>query len=290
LYLTAFDFATGNVTWTARLGSVSPTDDTCGSGAEDGSIVGFSATPDGSWGLVTGAKQPEVVNLASGALRTDSQAISTLGNYVVDQRRNSPTFTLTEPATGKYVGSFNTDGTKGGIEFYSGDAIAPTGLFLSDSAGSTAPAGLTADGKTLIAIPGSEPDATMTSIEAYPLPSDHPLWRRKEPFGNFAILGDGGGVLVISETAKSGGAHLYGLDDSSGATRWKLPDAQLCAVTSTEMLLLVNGELAVINIQNGNQLSYSSSSNGDYCPNVLPGGLEVETGSGDIIVTQTLQP
>jgi len=59
--------------------------------------------------------------------------------------------------------------------------------------------------------------------------------------------------------------------------QWRLPGAGICAITNSRLLLVVNGQLALIDLETGRQISYSEDS---VCPTDPPGGMGVSSGSG----------
>jgi hypothetical protein len=84
---------------------------------------------------------------------------------------------------------------------------------------------------------------------------------------------------------------MVGLSLTSGKPLWKLPtkSASICSITSTQMLGADNGDLAVINLGTGSQVSYTTSSG--TCPPSLPGGITVTSSSnGPSTLVQSLAP
>jgi len=70
----------------------------------------------------------------------------------------------------------------------------------------------------------------------------------------------------------------------------ELAMSELLATTAgSEALLSVSGQLAIVGLRSGRQLSYSAA--GSQCPDILPGGIEVSYPSaGGTVVTQAMTP
>lgn len=70
----------------------------------------------------------------------------------------------------------------------------------------------------------------------------------------------------------------------------------MCGLSTTQMLVSVNGQTAVIDMASGQHLSYSapstasSGSTAGQCPEMLPGGIGIDTRADRLMVTQTLNP
>jgi len=293
----AWSATTGAQVWSDHLYNSDP-----GCQAYDGNLQDFSSTPDGRWGVtLNGSVGGDVINLATGAARPDSHLIGALGNYAVDTSNvvwgtDSPTYIITDPSTGVVLAKVPNDGTGNGN--FNGDApgtigfsgnanLAPSGLFQTDSASDSPPSGTNSDGSELVALPnenGNQPAV------AYSLPTLKVLWQTPGSFQPY-IVGDGGGTLVmlLQDCDSAGDTCLVGVDDQTGTRLWKLLDGSVCGLTNSQMLIDVNNDFAVINIKTGKQLSYTPD-NGNECPQIYSGGLEVGTGAdnGDPTAAQTL--
>jgi outer membrane protein assembly factor BamB len=122
-------------------------------------------------------------------------------------------------------------------------------------------------------------------VTAYSLPDKRVLWKSA---GLLRLLADGG-ELVVTSDANGKTNQLVAFDDKTGSRPWSVPGGEVCGITATQMLLAVNGQLAVIDLGSGKQVSYTTntSTSGSDCPMILPGGIEVESGGN---VRQVLTP
>lgn len=301
--LNAWSAGTGQPLWSANVYAGDPG---CNSDGQttNGNLQSFSNTYNGLWG-VAGAigGGGYVVNLKSGAVQRDADTIGTLGNYVVDDPRHDPgndnaVYRLVDPATGVVVGKILSDANApNGIGLGTHGDLAPSGLFPSDSASSTAPAGTSSDGLRLLAAAQNANKQGLYAVTGYGLPAMHALWTKS--FDQPGLIGDGGGVLLVEVQNCNGGAVcLVGLNDATGAKMWQIINYNsICGLTNSQMLVSTNDQtqFAVIDLKTGRQISYSSSGGAD-CPTVLSGGIGVALGSGDptepqqATVTQLLEP
>lgn len=287
LDLMAWDAKTGDAEWTAHV--VPPQRDGLSCDAYDGRLQDFASTYDGRWGIY-GSVDAKIIDLRSGRMRASRKDPRVLGNYFVgsDDIQDYPDSArpILDPATEKALGTIK------GIEFYNEPDLAPAGLFDTMSEGSSPPAGLSSDGRRLIGVTDRSTDEY---VAAYALPSGAARWRAPKTFSPY-IAGDAGGILLMyRDNDSSHERELWGLDDTTGRKKWVLPEGDVCGITDNQMLLSVNDQLAVIDIQTGKQLSYSEPDDAE-CPEVLPGGIGVSTGTDDptqphsIRVTQLLEP
>lgn len=290
LDLTAWDAETGEKRWTAHL--ISPTEEEvgCDTSSEDGRLSFFASTHDGRWGVYEG-EESWVIDLSNGRLRRTREARA-LGNYLLEYRDHpDDPRRIIDPSTGEFHGKVER------IDFNNEMDAAPGGMFDTQSEGSSPPAGISSDGDRLIAIVEDEDD-TYEEIAAYDLPGAAVAWTSSRDLAPY-IAADAGGVLVV---ARNDGREpdyereLVGLDDKTGEELWTLPDPEdICGITSSQLLLSINGQLAVIDTRTGKQLSYSEPEDAT-CPVVLPGGIGVMSGSEDptqehgITITQVLDP
>jgi hypothetical protein len=112
----------------------------------------------------------------------------------------------------------------------------------------------------------------------YTLPGMSRSWQTSSE--DFTVLGDGGGVSIYGATD-----GVVGLDDKTGSRLWAVPAGDVCAVTDSQMLLHVGNQLAVIDMHTGKQVSFSD---GDNCPTMVPGGVEVQNANRVLTLTQLL--
>lgn len=257
----------------------------------------FVPTPDAIWGLSTTGARPFVIDLRTGRLRADPRAIGILGNFIVDRKSNESPEYLTDPQSGRQVGS--EPGRRGGreptsIPYYGELSLAPQGVVQTDSDGTSPPAVLSSDGNVVIGLLAysgtSEPG---TELAAYSLPDGTELWHAPR-INSVYLYGDAGGRVLVSEQ-KGEDTNLVALDDHTGKVDWQLPaSGTVCGLTVHQMLLSVNGQLATIDASTGKQISYSgkgaaeegSEGAGESCPSVSVSGL----GIGGSSVEQVLQP
>jgi hypothetical protein len=298
--LKAWRASTGEPEWSATIApSATGPPRSCsqytGSAQADvATLERFVTLPNGRWALVTAGNQPYVVNLATGKLRADTSAKATLGNYIYDEGSNESPGYLTDPETGHRVGGepglgHGREATR--IQYYTSElALAPSGLVRTESDGTSPPAVLSSDGERVI---GIVEGGTEAKLAAYSLPDGAMRWQR--PFSVY-LYGDAGGRVIIGENSE-----LVALNDRTGATEWHIPisAADVCGITSHQLLVDTNGQLAILDSTTGRQLSYESGGSEDngsgevQCASILLGGgldAGANSGSGDLTVTQRLQP
>lgn len=291
--LTGWDALTGARVWEAEI--IASTTDQLHCTAFDGRLLGnhisgdpIAVTSDSAWGVVQVASGnttvSSILDLATGQLRPEPDALGTLGAFVVTGT-NDTVYSgepnraeLVVPPAPQPLGSFEfgvDDGTVA-ISFPEGAA---RGVAWQ------ARAVVSDDGEVLV----SHQDSGNASVEewrALALPTMSPLWTRQVTTGLETLLAEGGGALVIGLSDANGDSTI-GLDTATGELRWTLPEVEVCGITSTQMLVSANNQLAVIDLDSGEQLSYEADSGGG-CPVVLPGGIRVDTSGGT--VTQVLTP
>lgn len=271
--LTAWDATTGDEVWTI------PVNGDAGCEQEEGNMVGFATTYDGKWGIYGGSypfERTKVIDMRTGKATVSTRHLQVLGNYLVERGTGDrPVSSVVDPATSKVASRLR------GIEFYGEPNAAPTGLLESNSASSFAPAGLTDDGQRLVATVDDE------RLVAYTLPGAAATWRAPKSFDP-DIIGDAGGILLASDEPADGPTKVVGLDDRTGEEKWRVPGGEVCGMTGSQFLLGVNGQLAVIDTQTGEQVSYTAD--GSTCPTLLAGGIGVTRNSSGATVTQALEP
>jgi len=289
----AWDATTGAELWSTPL----PSDSDPQCQAYDGNLDGFAATVDGRWGVIQGG----VIGLADGTFRSDPKALGIISDYVIETSNtawgdDSPTYYVTDPATGAKLGRILNDGTANGT--VSGHQDGHISFGDSKDLAPQHQAGITAAGRQLFADPAFDGSAPGPHIFAYALPSMKVLWESSKSFDP-SIEGEGGGILVMSlnDCVPGDVSCVVGVDDRTGRRLWKLPVGGICAVTTSQMLMKINGQYAVIDVKTGQQLSYADA-HSDDCPSLLPGGIEMGTDASygepgstqNITVIQVLQP
>lgn len=277
--LRAWDATTGEVRWTSRImpPTVLASDAYASCSAFDGHLKTFSATSNGRWGLATriDGEAQYVLDLATGKSRRDNGATSIVGNYVahsVNDHNNLQPTTLFDPQTGVVVGH-NPPGLEVALDssqVYELAASPPKWVFSYQ--GGNTDRGLTSDSAHFV-LSGKPGPAAM-----YTLPGMSRSWQTSSE--DFTVLGDGGGVSIYGATD-----GVVGLDDKTGSRLWAVPAGDVCAVTDSQMLLHVGNQLAVIDMHTGKQVSFSD---GDNCPTMVPGGVEVQNANRVLTLTQLL--
>lgn len=233
-----------------------------------------------------------MVNLTTGAIRSDQRLYGALGEYIVDSRPYQPvtTVTITNPASGASLGSFTVTQAR----HFVNDASEQMVPLAASNYFPNAPAALSSDGARLIMLEPEE--GGVGSIAAYSLPDMTMEWRWHPTRGGARtgtpeLVADGGDVLLTYTEGE-----LIALDDRSGKVLWSLPNlpreeksnGPVCGVSNSEALVYVNGDYAILNIHTGKQISYEST--GPACSTILPGGIEAQQAEGSTTVVQRLSP
>ena len=171
--------------------------------------------------------------------------------------------------------------------------LATSGISWTDTAGTSPSEGIRSDGNSLLVLESCQHAA----VTSYAFPGMQASWSMPASSQDtYYLWGDGGGVTLAGITDRLGNSTLVGLDDATGRQLWTIPGLGsgdgsdgVCAVTGSEALLSVSGQLAIVGLRSGRQLSYSAA--GSQCPDILPGGIEVSYPSaGGTVVTQAMTP
>jgi hypothetical protein len=86
------------------------------------------------------------------------------------------------------------------------------------------------------------------------------LWSMPVNTNATAIIGDNGGLAILYQPSdQPSETHLAAFTDTTGEKRWEIPSGEVCGITTTQLLLLVNDQLATIDLSNGQQLSYKDA-------------------------------
>lgn len=278
--LDAWDGLTGQHRWTAVI--VAPqSENPTGCVGSIGDLDAFTRTGDGRWALASA----KIVDLTTGATRDADTVTAVVGNFLVEPVGNPPSaYSLHDPATGSTSGSIRTSNSnRVGVYSVTPSALAAEGgVFITSAA-----VGPTSDGARLLALPSGE-----LGVVAYGLPNGQQLWDNPTPD---AILADAGGHLIAERTSGSDADALLSLDDKTGVQQWTLPRGSVCGITSRQMLLSVNDQLAVIDLASGKQVSHGPiptagvQDSVTHCTVMLAGGIGVTTISrADTGVTLTM--
>jgi hypothetical protein len=305
LSLKAWNADTGAEVWSTTVVTTSQNQPTCQ--YEDGQLQDFGSTRDGRWGLYGGglprndgeAAPPagKVLNLRTGDMVNGVTANSLLGDYpiVVHVSESGSSYRAIDPSSGAVLGTnvnsfqFVHDGhtlelASGGVPFpYTGEGGAQPPLLSSDN-------------QRLL---GSvEEGSRGNSVVAYSLPSFRVSFRRPARSFYPRVVADDGGLAIesLEDAGESGSkGSLVAFDDATGRQVWKLPGS-VCGISSTQLMISVNNQTAIIDLKTGKQVSFSQES----CPTILPGGISAsgEGGSNEdgstesnvLKVTQVLTP
>jgi hypothetical protein len=118
------------------------------------------------------------------------------------------------------------------------------------------------------------------------------LWSMPVNTNATAIIG--GLAILYQPSDQPSETHLAAFTDTTGEKRWEIPSGEVCGITTTQLLLMVNDQLATIDLSNGQQLSYKDAPEGgdgqSACPTMLGSGLSLWQNDGGIDVVQELQP
>lgn len=296
--LVAYDAETGKQAWTADLVPFQSEPLSCS--AFDGHLEGFQATHDGAWASLRvqsgNLSMATAVDLATGKLEPKADVIGALGNSLVTgTQRNDfshpDIYVLTTPPAWRGVASFSTGSALDLIPL-TDPSDATYGLFGGSGGGYGATTGLSSDAGLLFIARQNEAYGTL--LQAFSLPTMAEAWRQSTAEDlKYGLIGSGGDILVVTRQA-AGGVTTEGLNARTGATLWTLPKVDsVCGLSTTQMLVSANGQLAVIDLASGEQLSYTapSSSSSTSCPVILRGGIAAGSGtSAGMVVTQVLAP
>jgi len=308
LVLTAWNATSGDKVWTVT--PISSSTDTMSCGAFDGNLQDFSATLDGKWGVLQWPQSKsdleDAIDLTSGKLYPRSDLLGTLGNYVVTGTYHTPVggdpniATLTLPGSWRKLGTFKTGlAEPGDVPLDEPAIFAPTGE-LANRGYSTPPVMETSpEGTELIGIVGSPSDEIPPTVSAYALPSARLLWSVRTPqYDTDTMEAVNASVVVIGRQTNNGDGTttLIALDVRTGATVWttNVGDGALCDLTSSQVLVSTNNQLATLNALTGKQLSYENDPyqddlGEDSCPSTVDNGI-TGLGYANSQVTQILDP
>ncbi len=263
------------------------------------------ATHNGQWGVFeqpltdsNGNSEYVAINLTTGKTYPNPNLVGILGNDVVtgtgasDTGSNGPTtLTVTTPGSWTPLGTAAGSGAQNGNPQLPGD-LSGAGNYPQDFAvtGYTGNYGSPGEGIGAVATPDG---STLVSIysdgngnswyRGYTLPSLKQLWSVPVPSGdNDQIAGISDTALLITRASSDGGGDTYLLDLSpkTGQQQWKtdITSGSVCALTSTQVLVEANNQLATLSEASGKQLSYESDpyqdpQGGTVCPSVVGTGL-----------------
>lgn len=288
----AWDPSTGEHLWKSTV--VSPQTGQLSCGNQGGPLKSVEVTGNGAWALYVEQSGDldvrAILDLSTGKFHTDGRSVGVLGDYIVDgdPTGNSSSDEMIDPATGRVAGSFPTAGSSGGIPVPNSMPLAAGRVYSTDSGNDPDQVRVGTDGKILFARQSSHDNGQQgETINAHSLPDMNTLWKIPAPSSNYQVLGADAGLVLVEEQPEHGTANLVALSGQTGKELWRLPAGRVCGTTSSQMLTAVNGQLATIDLSNGQQVSYTTDSS---CPTLLAGGITVSGNYDEITVTQTLEP
>jgi PQQ-like domain len=308
LVLTAWNATSGNKVWTAT--PISSTTDDLSCTAFDGNLQNFSVTFDGKWGVLewslTNSNVSDAVDLTNGKLYPRANLQGTLGNYVVMGTDHTyftgePNIaTMTVPGAWPKLGRFKlgTD-DPGDVPLDPGEFV-PTGQLANENYSNPPVMEATPDGTELIGIVGNASYGIASMVTAYALPSGQLLWSLKTPrYDTDTLEGVNGSVAIIGRVQNNNGddsTTLMALDVKTGQVAWKtnIGGGTLCDLTSSQILVSANAQLATLSAATGQQLSYKNNPYQDPtgsqdCPVTVGDGITGVGYTGNQ-VTQLLDP
>jgi hypothetical protein len=234
------------------------------------------------------------IDLGSGELYPKDDVLGPLGVALVTGSHDSDgrpdLMVLSTPPEWRGLGSFSS-GSDPGLVPVTTPGNVVRGLF--GTGGSTASAGLSPDGRVLYTAQRSpSADRQGTVLTAWSLPEMTQLWRRDTATDNaqYSLIGAGSGVLVTQREGSDRASTTEGLDVTTGATLWSLPAVSTCGISTSQLMVSANSQVAVIDLATGQQLSYSGPNGSSSCPKVLRGGRAVLSTTTGSAVTQVLAP
>lgn len=301
LTLSAYDATTGRRVWITTLIRDTTSGISCTAydgylGSQSVADSDFTVTFDGRWGVY----QPDdrydlshsiAIDLTTGKLYPKPGLYGTLGNWVTIAKmstdENAPaSLTLATPGTWSTFGAV-TFGDGAMFEEVPGpvdQTLVPPGAQLpSNNPDSPTPAAMTPDGKTLIGVAGNGSQGANTSTVAYALPTMKKLWSIPSPQGTtYSVAAVDNSIVVLQNEVNGDSAtQLTAYNVQTGASVWKQniqSTATVCDLTSTQLVVLANDQLAFLSAADGHQSSYQTddaqdTSGGATCPSLLGGGV-----------------
>jgi hypothetical protein len=306
LVMTAWNATNGRQVWTAT--PIPSTTDPLSCQAFDGDLQYFSSTYDGQWGVLTwplsNSQVADAIDLTSGRLFPNADLQGVLGDYVVTGTDHTyytgdPNIaTLTTPGIWQPLGTFKLGGDDPGEIPLDPGEFAPTGQLANQGYSNPPSMEATPDGRELIGTLGNSGNQVSFTVNAYALPSARLLWSVATPqYYTDTLEGIDASAVIIGRAQNSGGSTaLIALDVKTGKVMWQVNvgAGMLCDLTSSQILVAANGQLATLSAATGKQLSYQNDayqdSSGDpSCPTTVADGL-TGLGYNNARVTQLLAP
>lgn len=298
LNLVAFDAVTGAQVWTTTLIRDTTDGISCTAfggylGSRNTADTTFTTTFDGHWGVYQPDDRQDMshsmaIDLTTGRTYPRPDLYGALGNWVTIAKRDGTIYntlqslTLTTPGSWPTLGTL-TFGDGGLLEGLSG----PFDLNLAmpgaqPSSSEPAAAAITPDGNTLIGTQANGAQDERSATVAYALPTMKKPWSLETPqYATYTIAAVSNAIVVIQSDNQDGSTELTALNTRTDATVWKQSiqsGASVCALTSTELVVLANSQLAFLGADDGRQTGYVADTDQDSagdpaCPTVLSGGV-----------------
>lgn len=301
LTLTAYDAATGSRVWTSTLIRDSTSGVSCTAydgylGSRNAADPTFTVTFDGHWGVF----QPDdrydlshsiAIDLSTGRLYPRPGLYGALGDWVTvakmsDTPSSPESLTLTTPGSWPTFGTL-TLGDSGMLQKLPGPfdlALATPGAqFPTNNVADPTAAAITPDGRTLIGVEGNSDQGANVATVAYALPAMKKLWSvPTAQYDSPSMEGINDSVVVLASGEDGGSTTLLtALSTQTAAKVWQQhiqTTASVCAMTSTQLVVLANGQLASLSAADGHQITYHTDQSQDVsgqpdCPAVLAGGV-----------------
>jgi hypothetical protein len=319
LTMTAWNAVTGSSVWTAALVKNTTTQFSCPPSGDGiaADMWDFISTLDGHWGVfelptdANGDISYDAIDLTTGKLYSNPNLEGVLGNDVVtgsgNTGNNTPTtLTVTTPGSWAPLGTAAGQGANdvAGLQL-SGDIstdeeftpqnYAVTGYTGNYTSGNGIGAVATPDGDYLVA---AYTDANGNSwYGGYSLPSLNKLWSIPSAQGD-QLTGITDTEVLITRGLSSGDTGLLSLDPKTGQQQWTADignGSSVCDLTSKQVLVSANSQLATLSAATGKQLSYEAdpytdAEGDDTCPTVIETGLGGIGMGTNNQVTQLLAP
>ena len=303
LTMTAWNAETGASAWTAALVKNTTRQFYCPPSGDGiaADMWNFISTLDGHWGVfalpadANGNISYDAIDLTTGKLYPNPDLEGVLGNDVVtgsgNTGNNTPTtLTVTTPGSWAPLGTAAGPGANDVVglrlagDISSDDEFTPQNYAVAGYTGNYGDgigAVATPDGDYLVAVYS---DANGNSwYGGYSLPSLHKLWSMPIPAGaGGQIVGiSDNEVLITQGSGISGDTYLIAVHPRTGQQLWKADignGSSVCDLTSRQVLVQANSQLATLSAATGKQLSfepdpYTGDSGDDTCPTVIETGL-----------------
>jgi outer membrane protein assembly factor BamB len=324
LTMTARDAATGAPIWATTLARQQTQQITCtadspgGGSAADGDLYNFTATLNGRWGVIQPPDQQvsfNAIDLTTGKVYSRPDLEGVIGNYLVTgsgspSGENLPAhLTVTIPGGWPTLATATGTNGSGGNPQFDGDLptsltdpypppqnYALTGYTEADnSSAMTIGAVATPEGNIVVA--GLSDGYVPSAYRGYALPALRQAWSYDVPAGwAVGIAGISANTMLLTES-NGGDTYLLALDPNTGRQKWKTDIGQgnVCDLTSTQVLVTDNNQLAILAASSGEQLSYEpnpygSLTDGNICPSIVETGLSGVGLDRDNNVVQLLRP